>query len=80
RLFRVPEPDADKDADFTAHLNSDSLQKVGARVEPALASAVPGETFQFERLGYFCADSRESQPGAPVFNQTVTLRDTAKKG
>jgi glutaminyl-tRNA synthetase len=44
-----------------------------------LAKAEPGERFQFERLGYFCADTADSQPGAPVFNRTVTLRDAWAK-
>ena len=46
-----------------------------ARLEPGVAKAGPGERFQFERLGYFCADTTDSQPGEPVFNRTVTLRD-----
>ena len=50
-----------------------------ARLEPSLAAAGPGERFQFERLGYFCVDTRESAPGAPVFNRTVALRDTWAK-
>jgi glutaminyl-tRNA synthetase len=45
-------------------------------LEPSLKTACPGEKYQFERLGYFCADSEDSKPGAPVFNRTVTLRDT----
>jgi glutaminyl-tRNA synthetase len=47
-------------------------------VEPSLATAVPGETVQFERLGYFCADT-DSRPGALVFNRTLTLKDTWAK-
>lgn len=46
-----------------------------AKVEPALGGAVPESRWQFERMGYFCADRRESKPGALVFNRTVTLRD-----
>ncbi len=49
-----------------------------ARVEPALAAAAPGQRFQFERLGYFCVDP-DSKTGAPVFNRTVTLKDTWAK-
>jgi glutaminyl-tRNA synthetase len=49
---------------------------VTAQAEPALMEVAPGERFQFERLGYFCADTRSSQPGAPVFNRTVTLKDS----
>jgi glutaminyl-tRNA synthetase len=51
----------------------------GCRVEPALAGAPPGSRFQFERQGYFCADSRDSAPGRLVFNRTVGLRDTWAK-
>ena len=53
----------------------DSLVEVeGARLEPSLAQATPGQRFQFERLGYFCVDE-DSSPGAPVFNRTATLKD-----
>ena len=48
----------------------------GCRAEPSLASAVAEERFQFEREGYFCVDRRDSTPDAPVFNRTVTLRDS----
>jgi glutaminyl-tRNA synthetase len=51
----------------------------GCRLEPALASAAPGDRFQFERLGYFTPDSRLSRPGHLVFNRTVTLKDTWAK-
>ncbi len=83
RLFSVEDPLADKETDFKEHLNNDSLQIVKAYGEPALAEAEPGARCQFERLGYFCADSEDSSPGVPVFNRTVTLRDAwakAKKG
>ena len=78
RLFTVPEPAASDD--FRVHLNPRSLETVTAVVEPALAAAQPGECFQFERLGYFVPDSRDSAPGRPVFNRTVSLKDawTAK--
>ena len=52
---------------------------VTAYGEPALAEAEPGAKFQFERIGYFCVDARESKPGAPVFNRTVTLKDSWTK-
>ena len=55
-----------------------SLRKVTAYVEPLLGEAKPGEAFQFERTGYFCADAGDSQPGKPVFNRTVTLKDGYK--
>jgi len=73
RLFTVPEPDAD--GDFRRYLNPHSLETVTARLEPALADAAAGQTFQFERLGYFVADAGESRPGRPVFNRTITLKD-----
>ncbi len=65
------------DGDFTAALSPDSLTVLtGARLEPSLADARPGERFQFERKGYFVVDSEDSAPGRPVFNRTVGLRDT----
>ncbi len=77
RLFNVPEPDGDKAVDFKTLLNPDSLRTVTALVEPSLLAAVPGDRFQFERIGYFTADP-DSQSGAPVFNRTVTLKDSWK--
>jgi glutaminyl-tRNA synthetase len=79
RLFTVPEPDGDRDVDFKTHLNPHSLETVQCLVEPFLADAAPGSRYQFERLGYFCADLRDSRPGKPVFNRTVTLKDTWAK-
>jgi glutaminyl-tRNA synthetase len=65
--------------DFTDNLNPNSLEVVtGAKLEPSLADAAPGSKYQFERLGYFCADL-DSAPGKPVFNRTVALRDTWAK-
>jgi glutaminyl-tRNA synthetase len=75
RLFGVELPDAEPD--FLAALNPGSLSvAAGARVEPALAKAEPGSRWQFLRQGYFFADPVESREGAPVFNRTITLRDT----
>ena len=51
----------------------------GCKLEPSLADAAPGSRWQFERMGYFCVDPSDSRPGAPVFNRTVTLRDTWAK-
>jgi glutaminyl-tRNA synthetase len=66
--------------DYKENLNPNSLTVVStAQLEPSLAAAKPGDRFQFERLAYFCADSKDSKPGAPVFNRTVTLRDTWAK-
>ncbi|MCX6901201.1 MAG: glutamine--tRNA ligase/YqeY domain fusion protein [Verrucomicrobia bacterium] len=73
RLFKVPEPDAG--GDFKSHLNPHSLEVLTAKLEPSLAKASATERYQFERLGYFALDS-DSQPGKPVFNRTITLRDT----
>ena len=77
RLFTVPEPDADKTVDFVTHLNPHSLQIVTALAEPSLQTAQPGDRFQFERIGYFYAEP-DSRPHAPVFNRTVTLKDSWK--
>jgi len=77
RLFTVPEPGAEED--FVKLVNPHSLSVVQARLEPSLADAKPGECFQFERMGYFTPDSVDSQTGAPVFNRTITLRDTWAK-
>ena len=74
-LFNVPSPEEGED--FISHLNPDSLETLtGCRLEPSLLDAGPGERFQFMRLGYFAVDTRDSSPGRPVFNRTVTLRDT----
>jgi glutaminyl-tRNA synthetase len=76
RLFKAPFPGDDLAAD----LNPASLVLAEhAALEPALAQAQPEERFQFERLGYFVADGVLSKPGAPVFNRTVTLRDSWAK-
>ena len=79
RLFSVPEPDADAEKDFKSHINPKSLEIIRARLEPSLRDAEAGARFQFERLGYFCVDSKLSRPGAPVFNQTVSLKDSWAK-
>ena len=76
-LFTSERPDDDDD--FMSTLNPNSLEIVpNAKVEPSLLNARPGEKFQFERTGYFAVDP-DSRPGAPVFNRTVTLRDSWKK-
>ena len=75
RLFRVEQPDAEQS--FLDALNPDSLAVAqGARLEPALAAAAPGSHYQFLRQGYFFADPEESRPGAPVWNRTITHKDT----
>ena len=72
-LFSVPDPDAH---DFLEVLNPDSLEVLtGCKVEPCLAQAKPGQSFQFMRQGYFCADNRDSTQEHPVFNRSVSLKD-----
>ena len=78
RLFSDPDPMKDGSEGFLKYLNPDSLKTVTAYVEPALAAAAPGDRFQFERTGYFCADAKDFRPEAPVFNRTVTLKDSYK--
>lgn len=76
RLFTVESPD-DKDIDYRQYLNPESLQVIsGAVVEPAVLAIDSDAGFQFEREGYFCVDSVDSRPEAPVFNRTITLRDS----
>ncbi len=77
RLFNRENPDKAKN--YLDALNPESLKVTEALVEPSLMTAEPGETFQFERVGYFTVDSKDSAPGQPVFNRTVTLRDTWAK-
>ncbi|WP_312272424.1 MULTISPECIES: glutamine--tRNA ligase/YqeY domain fusion protein [Pseudomonas] len=78
RLFRSPQPEkAEEGQTFLDNINPESLQVLtGCRAEPSLAQAQPEDRFQFEREGYFCVDLKDSKPGAPVFNRTVTLRDS----
>ncbi len=76
RLFTVPEPDADGEKPFTEYLNPHSLEETQVRIEPSLLQAKAGDHFQFERIGYFVADGKEFAPERPVFNRTVTLKDT----
>ena len=80
RLFTRENPDDDEDGrDFKAFINPDSLEVLtSCLVEPGLAGARPGEFFQFERVGYFCVDP-DSVPGKPVFNRSVSLRDSWAK-
>jgi len=76
RLFTTPNP-ASGDGDYTTRLNPASLQILeGGRAEASLASARPGDRYQFERRGFYIADAKDSRPGCPVFNRIVPLRDT----
>ena len=78
RLFRVEDP-ASEEGDFKSYINSDSLQIIPeAMIETSLLDAKPEQRFQFIRKGYFCLD-KDSQPGKPVFNRTVTLKDAWTK-
>ncbi|RPE75500.1 glutamine--tRNA ligase/YqeY domain fusion protein [Vulcaniibacterium tengchongense] len=81
RLFSVPDPDDSSDGkSYREHLNPDSCRVVHGYVEPAAAAAAPEQSFQFERLGYFVADRYDHRAEAPVFNRSVTLRDTWSAG
>jgi len=78
RFFDKENPDEKAEGKtFLDFINPNSLETLTTcKLEPALAQAVPGSSVQFERLGYFCADVKDHTPGRPVFNRTVTLRDT----
>ena len=79
-LFSVPDPDdVPEGADYKANLNPKSLETITeARLEPSTSGAAPGTRYQFKRHGYFCVD-KDSAPGKPVFNRTVTLKDSWAK-
>ncbi|QDT47555.1 Glutamine--tRNA ligase [Symmachiella dynata] len=80
-LFSVPDPsDVEEGVDYKTNLNPKSLEVVSdAIVEPSVATLEPGTRVQFERLGYFCIDAKDSKPDALVINRTVTLRDAWAK-
>jgi len=80
-LFLKENPsEVEEGKDFSDYINTNSLKKLtNCLVEPGLATAAPGDRFQFERLGYFCVDTKDSKAGDLVFNRTVTLRDTWAK-
>jgi glutaminyl-tRNA synthetase len=80
RLFSVEDPEGEEGKDFTEFLNPNSLEIINnCKLEPTLKNALPGEKFQFERIGYFCVDTKYSKEGMPVFNRIVTLRDSWAK-
>jgi glutaminyl-tRNA synthetase len=81
RLFLKEDPDdVPEGQTFLSSLNPDSLQvRTRCKAEPMLIGAQAGSRFQFERVGYFCVDSRDSVPGKPVFNRIVSLKDTWAK-
>ena len=77
RLFTVPDPDTDEDGKtYRDYLNPESRRVVTGYVEPAAAEAAPETSFQFERIGYFVTDRYDHSAARPVFNRSVTLRDT----
>ena len=78
RLFHTPHPGS-AGRDFLLDINPDSMRTITAQLEPALKDTPAGSQYQFERHGYFVADRVNSQPGQPVFNRSVTLRDTWQK-
>lgn len=78
RLFNIEDPGSEED--FVKYLNPNSLEILTTCfVEQSLKNAEPGSRFQFERLGYFCADAKDSTAGKPVFNRVVPLRDSWAK-
>jgi len=80
RLFTAADPDDTSDGKtYEDHLNANALRTVTAYVEASLAQAAPTDAFQFERTGFFVADIHDHAPGKPVFNRTVTLRDSYAK-
>ena len=79
RLFAQEDPMSCPSGNFLDALNPESMKVVTAYGEPTLSNAVPGEHYQFERVGYFTPDVYASKPGAPVFNRTVSLKDSFKK-
>lgn len=79
RLFTMENPMDCPTGNFLDALNPESISVVKAYMEPSLKDAVPGEFYQFERVGYFTPDVHASKPGCPVFNRTVTLKDSFKK-
>ena len=79
RLFAQEDPMSCPSGNFLDALNPESMKVVTAYGEPTLSDAVPGEHYQFERVGYFTPDVYASKPGAPVFNRTVSLKDSFKK-
>ena len=80
-LFNRPDPNqVEEGGNFRDNLNPTSIEGLtGCKLEPGLQHAQPGERYQFERKGYFCVDKVDSEPGKPIFNRTVTLRDTWAK-
>jgi glutaminyl-tRNA synthetase len=80
RLFNDPDPGGHKEKDFLDFINPDSLEVLdNSKVEQFLADSKPGDKFQFERMGYFCRDTKNESENKLIFNRTVSLRDTWAK-
>lgn len=80
RLFTVEDPDGDETKSYLDFINPASKEvRTGVKIEPGLAELPPGTTVQFERLGYFATDEKDHTPERPVFNRTITLKDTWAK-
>jgi glutaminyl-tRNA synthetase len=80
KLFTVPDPEENEDVDFTTFVNPDSLRVMSdAKVEPSVLGDAPDVRYQFERVGYFVKDVVDWRDERPVFNRTVTLRDSWAK-
>lgn len=80
RLFTVEDPAGEKEKDYKELINPDSLKIISnAKLEPFVKNSKPGDKFQFERLGYFCVDTKHTTESKLVFNRTVTLKDTWAK-
>ena len=81
RLFTKANPDEKEEGKtYKDFINPKALEVLrGCKLEPSLADAKPGYFCQFERMGYFCVDTKDSKPGSLVFNRTVTLRDAWAK-
>lgn len=80
RLFSTEDPEGEEGKDFKEFINPNSLEILNkSMLEPSLQNAKPGEKFQFERLGYYCVDTKYSKTDSPVFNRIVTLRDSWAK-
>ena len=82
KLFTEAQPEeaAGEGGDFRQFVNPASLETLTAKAEPSVQHALPGALYQFERVGYFCVDTKESKLGAPVLNRTVALKDGFAKG
>ena len=80
RLFNDEAPDGHKDKDYKDFINPESLKIIkNCKLEPSLKNATPESKYQFQRIGYFCVDKKDSKPGALVFNRTVPLKDSWSK-